>query len=785
MGANCLTQEQPKAAAIFKGRALRQIFASPDGYRAIAFAAEDPGNLPDEVQDSYEVVVRGHTPYFPGAHCTVYGAWCDSPKYGWQFQSDGRFTIKLPGLSSDLQAEYCLMHIVKSSALRLCDAQQIFNTVGLDAIDKIQRNGYSFGKIKDLARFDWEKITDDVRAALALPTLMELLIPYGLTSAEIRRICTAYGDHYLDAEADLKRNPYGLIGDSASFDTCDKIAAGSGLQANDPTRIIAGMGAVITSFCQMTGNTYMPVSGASGLIHATCRLLNHQPWQPVAADDVCAVLQSKDSARLDHIVIRSTADGPQAFTRSMDNAEQQTSLYISAMLQELPSRKRAEAAEKAVNDVCSHHSADEPDLSDEQKDAVRNALTHRVSVITGGPGTGKTTILHCIIDAYQKMYKKMYPYLKDGGRITLMAPTGKAAQRMTSAIGMPAHTIHHTLGIATEDAEVPMAKKNSLTGLIIIDEASMLSMMLMRQIMTAVSLADSMLVLVGDENQLPSVGPGRVLHELISSQAVCVSRLTQIYRQDGASLIPVNAEKIRDKDSDLTWSDDFQFVEASDDAEAAGKVCDIYKEESAANGCAETAVLCPRRVETTGGFRHECASDVLAVRLRNLVNPIRRGEHAPTANGTEFHTGDRVMQTKNCQTSVNGDTGTIMRLITYGGKIPTACSILWDGQAEETVVSLADMSTITLAYAVSVHKSQGSQYRTVIIPLPSENRSPLYTRRLLYTAVTRATEKVIIVGDKRMIRTCVEGHKPERKSLLAARLRRRMQQDDGGQMKGD
>ena len=482
-------------------------------------------------------------------------------------------------------------------------------------------------------------------------------------------------------------------------------------------------------------------------------------------------MRLQSDLRKDQIVIRSADGVPVVFPRRLDDAEMSTALKLQVLLEQTVSTR----TKKAVADTIAKYARRSADItiSDEQADAIENALTHPVSIITGGPGTGKTTIVKGIIS----VYKAMHPFAAYGERITCMAPTGKAARRLSESTGMPASTIHHALGITPETKYQTNGSFASLSGLIIVDEVSMVSMMLMSQLVDAVNSDDSILVLVGDENQLPSVGPGAVMHALIETHPdIYVSRLTKIYRQADGSTIPINAEKIKDQDSSLVWGDDFRFITETDPQKIAEKVCSVYKEEIAKTGIQETAVLCPRRIEKSGNREHVCASDALTVKLRDAVNPITDRAYI-MVNHVKLHTGDRVMQTKNSETSVNGDCGTIESLIRDAGNNVIGCRIRWDymsaGDAPDAV-DAEDMDTIVLAYAMSIHKSQGSQYKTVIIPLPEERHCPLYKRRLFYTAVTRASEKVILIGSASMISVCVSGLEEERKTLLAERLERRL-----------
>ena len=748
----------------FVGRAEQIMFINGD-FKIMRFSAVDYNSLPDEVWDASNVRVKAYNlPFIFGMTYKIYGSWQNSRSYGWQFCSSGTYILENPQ-SRDTLIGYLSSSLFKKIGVRT--AEKIVDTLGLGAIDLIMQDRTCLDKVKGLSRAKKDAIVDALIASAELSKLVTALAKYGIKTKDIMQIRLFYPDSRTALEA-IKSNPYSLLRFGIAFKVCDQIAAGLGIPADSDARLVSSLGLAARQLCSTTGNTYTSTDAVKS---AAVQILDSSRPHAVCADKLDKAMRLQSDLRKDQIVIRSADGVPVVFPRRLDDAEMSTALKLQVLLEQTVSTR----TKKAVADTIAKYARRSADItiSDEQADAIENALTHPVSIITGGPGTGKTTIVKGIIS----VYKAMHPFAAYGERITCMAPTGKAARRLSESTGMPASTIHHALGITPETKYQTNGSFASLSGLIIVDEVSMVSMMLMSQLVDAVNSDDSILVLVGDENQLPSVGPGAVMHALIETHPdIYVSRLTKIYRQADGSTIPINAEKIKDQDSSLVWGDDFRFITETDPQKIAEKVCSVYKEEIAKTGIQETAVLCPRRIEKSGNREHVCASDALTVKLRDAVNPITDRAYI-MVNHVKLHTGDRVMQTKNSETSVNGDCGTIESLIRDAGNNVIGCRIRWDymsaGDAPDAV-DAEDMDTIVLAYAMSIHKSQGSQYKTVIIPLPEERHCPLYKRRLFYTAVTRASEKVILIGSASMISVCVSGLEEERKTLLAERLERRL-----------
>ena len=401
-------------------------------------------------------------------------------------------------------------------------------------------------------------------------------------------------------------------------------------------------------------------------------------------------------------------------------------------------------------------------LSQRQAEAVEMAFRHNLSIITGGPGTGKSTILRAVVEGYRMLFPNR--------RIALAAPTGKASRRMAETTGVEdAQTLHSLLMLGGDDSG-PKKKRQLEAGLLIVDETSMVDMWLAHQLFTCLS-PDTKVLLVGDADQLESVGAGNVFQELIESGIVPVTVLDQIFRQAQDSRIAYNARFINEGNGELYYGPDFSFIPVTDQEEAAETVRRLYKEEAARVGIQRLQILSPYRKNG------EASSENLNKAIREEINPETEGKPEVIYGSRAFRLRDRVIQLKNNskmvlydrQSSIigkgvfNGDVGYVREIR------PNTVIINFDGRYAK--YPLDHLEELELSYAMTIHRAQGSEYDTVIIPLLAAHRV-LLTRNLLYTAVTRAKGKVILVGQKKALFIAVsKTRKGKRNTLLAERMR--------------
>lgn len=391
-------------------------------------------------------------------------------------------------------------------------------------------------------------------------------------------------------------------------------------------------------------------------------------------------------------------------------------------------------------------------LAPEQREAVKMGLTSKLCVITGGPGTGKTSVQRALLD----LYKKRYPEAK----IACCAPTGKAARRMEQSTGVSSCTVHRALGLIANEDGLYGDLETLDADLVLVDEVSMLDVYLAEKLFRSVS-ATARLILVGDSDQLPSVGPGAVLKEIIASNQVPVVRLDQVFRQKNGSRIAANAKLIRHGNLSLEYGPDFEFYDSTDLSVSADIIETLYLQETAKYGIDNVVLLSPYRQKT------ETGANALNHRLQDKVNPPAEGKMDAVHGQRRFRTGDKVMQIKNCEDINNGDVGYVTSIT--GTQADSVVRIdFGDGRVVDYENS--DLDMLDLGYACTVHKSQGSEFKSVIINLQCAH-SVMLVRPLIYTAITRAKEKVMIVGERRALCTAIRRVDTEQRGTkLAQRI---------------
>ena len=373
-------------------------------------------------------------------------------------------------------------------------------------------------------------------------------------------------------------------------------------------------------------------------------------------------------------------------------------------------------------------------LADMQREAVKMAVTNNISIVTGGPGTGKTTVVKVICAVYEKIFS---------GSIAFAAPTGRASRRLSESVDAEAETLHRALGLREHSEE---ANNSIEADLLVVDEVSMVDMSLAYLLFKNLK-PSTKLLLVGDHHQLPSVGAGNVLRELLQCGVIPATKLDVVHRQAMTSRINLNAHAIlQNKAAGLMYGADFEFVDAKTPDEAATHVkrlyCDYIKklrQNGQSYAADDVQILSPRRANV------RCSTDTLNKEIQDALNPAMAGKPEIVVGFKRFRLHDKVMQTKNNGEISNGDIGRIRRIVKEQNG---SCEVQIDfGGGRTAEYTADDMATIDLAYVTTIHKSQGSEYPVVIIPILNE-ASIMLQRNLIYTAITRAREKVIIVGQK-------------------------------------
>lgn len=714
----------------------------------ITYAGEEDGysvlRLKVRGRRDLVTVVGSFVSVTPGEVLRLRGAWGRHPKYGEQFRADQYETLSpdtVEGIRKYLGSGL-IKGIGPEMAKRIVKA---FGTATLEVIDSAPERLLEVGGIGPKRLEGIVKAWDDQKE---IREVMIFLKSHGVSASHATRIFKQYGKESLEI---LRENPYRPAMDVSGigFLTADKIARNLGFGHDSPLRAEAGIHYVLFQAAD-EGHVCLPrrrlLDDAGKLLEAPPEVLE-KGLEALASDGrVVVEVLPADAAR-------GLGDTQAVFLRGYHTAEAQTAArltYIASFPKRFPQAKIEEAVAAVT--------ARQPfPLTPLQVEAVRRALTDKVVVITGGPGTGKTTLVKAVCAAYARL----------GARVALAAPTGRAAKRLSETTGRDAATIHRLLEFSPAAGGFQRNEQKPLNAdCLIVDEASMLDALLAHHLLKAVD-PKTTVIFVGDVDQLPSVGAGNVLQDIIDSGAFPVVRLTEIFRQAQRSLIVVNAHRIRDGMFPVNGSSrgeklsDFYFIEKDDPEEVLAVVVE----------------LCTKRIPKRFGLDPVDDIQVLSPMHRGVVgaqrlNEVLQGALNPRGRAVEragriFRVGDKVMQLRNNYDKdvFNGDLGRIHAVDEENQEI----RVHMDGRP--VAYDFSELDEITHAYAVSVHKSQGSEYPAVVVPLVTQHYVMLQ-RNLLYTAVTRGRKLVVLVGSRKALAMAVRNDRIQKRyTLLAHRLR--------------
>ena len=750
-------EEEVKNEKTFEGRtyfdgSFMRAFKRKDGvdsdWKRHLVSSTDMDNIPPKLgqnQTSVNVFVTGvNLPEIEGQPVRYFGKWNEYRK------PDGSTNISFNADAFVLLNPDTISGIVRLLSgpmfpgIGTSTATRIAKYCGLDTFRIIEEDPLRLAKIIDQGKIGI--ITRYYAKNQAYGRLVAFLGQFGLGSQTAVKVNDHFGKNAIRL---ITENPYCLEEISGiGFTTCDKIARVLGKALDSYQRIEGCLMETLLKLCSEGGHMYVE---KNVLQSATLKRLNDGlPQGTVNAERYTEVFEQLRG--LSKIVCRANSI---VYAKSFDEAEYNTAQKLLFLLNKKIDSSKIAECEQVVDDYCEKAGIK---LHPTQREAVIRSVSNRVSIITGGPGTGKTTIISAILACYDEVF---------GGDILLMAPTGKAARRMSESTKRDASTIHSRLHLY--NAEGKKQKPEPInSGLVVVDECSMVDNFLMESLMEAIASDECHVIFVGDIDQLPSVGEGAVLGEMIKSGVIPTSRLTETFRQKGGGATIIDdAKKINTGASDLIYDETFEFVEAKDDKDACDKVMALYREEVAQRGIENVALLCPLRSTQD---RFITVADSMNEKLQSVINPHDTAKREASVYRRTFREGDRVMQWKNTEDSSNGDIGEIKCISddeNGGGKLFT---IEWEN-GNTSVLNRQGMEKIFLAYAISIHKSQGSEYQSVIIPVISAQTCELFKRNLLYTGVTRAKKKVILVGDTKAIRACISKSDTNRRNtLLAQRL---------------
>lgn len=675
-------------------------------------------------------VYRGQAPFL-GEMIRGAGEWVRHARFGQQFKLISYQPVKpssVTGMERFLSSG-AVKGIGKTMAARIVEH---FGTETMTVLESFPER---LAEVPGIGAKKAEAIGQSYSEISDLRELMLFLEENGVSGNYAAKLQAAYGD---TAITRIKADPYILAEDieGIGFKTADRIAMSLGLDLASAERIRAGMGFAL-SMAVTEGHTCIP---EEELIRKTVQLLQLEYGQVEEVFD--RMLQAD--------MIRTATVGGQClvYPEYLYRAEKEAARML-LLLRDHPDSLGKVDSEKIMADW---EKEAEITLAETQKEAIRSSLQHGVFALTGGPGTGKTTIIKGILSVLKRA----------GCRVLLAAPTGRAARRLEAAAAEKAQTVHRLLEYNVT-GEYGKNSENLLEAqAVIVDEASMLDIVLLYHLLEAIPLG-CRLILVGDVDQLPSVGAGSVLKDIIASGKMPVVRLKEVFRQAEISPIVRNAHKInRGAMPECIPDSEFAMVEEADEERAAHFITTLYEQETEKGSWQDMQVLSPMH-------KGPCGVQNLNRLLQQRINPAAPFKAEVSHPGNlVLRVGDKVMQTRNNYEKdvYNGDIGKITEI--NGNHIKVWFPDRPDG--EYVTYAEGENEELQLAYAMSVHKSQGSEYAKVVLVLVPGHYIMLQ-RNLLYTAVTRAKEKVLLVGTKAALRTAVENDRMRRRySLLAHRL---------------
>lgn len=724
-------------AEILQGSVERVTFSNEEsGYSVVKIKVPGRKELVSAVGNFVSVT--------PGEVLRMEGSWGNHPRFGEQFKVD-RYETAVPDSVHGI-GKYLGSGLIKGIGPIM--AKRIVDRFGPQTLEVIDHNPERLLEVDGIGAYRLAQITRAWEDQKDIRELMIFLRGHGVSAAYATRIFKHYGKASLEV---VRENPYRLAMDvfGIGFLTADQIAQRLGIPQDSPLRAEGGVNYVLHQATE-EGHVCVP---RSWLLEQCEKLL--QIPGPILEQAIAQQVGEQRLVRemLPEELAASFGDNQAVYLRGYHLAESQVAARLGYLESFMAMQYRGDP-EQAITWLRQKLPFT---LAPLQEEAVKKALTEKVLVITGGPGTGKTTLIRAVLAIYRQR----------GARICLAAPTGRAAKRLSEATRYPAGTIHRLLEFSPHQGGFQRNEQRPLgADLVIVDEASMLDILLMYHLLKAIP-SHATLVLVGDVDQLPAVGPGNVLLDVIRSDRFAVVRLTEIFRQARQSQIVVNAHLVREgkfprlRPSDPDRLLDFYFIEKEEPEEVLEVIVKLCRDRIPArfklDPVADIQVLTPMNRGTIGTHRLNRA-------LQEALNPQ---PEALVRGGTAYRLHDKVMQVRNNYDKevFNGDLGRIRKIDAENQEV----GVEVDGRL--VVYDFSELDELVLAYAATVHKAQGSEYPAVVFPLLTQHYVMLQ-RNLLYTAVTRARKLVIIVGSRKALAIALTNNRIQnRYTLLCERLK--------------
>lgn len=741
--------EEPEEPSFFVGQVQSDIFDSPDSFYKVLLVSVEDANFD---WDESEITVTGSFGDLRDDQTYRFeGKLVDHPKYGRQFQASSYHAnqpTSKEGIINFLSGK-------QFPGVGKKTAEKIVESLGIHAIDKINADPHILDKLK-LREAVRTSLVENLNANQGMDEIIIGLNDLGFGSNLSSAIFDRYGDETLHV---IRENPYQLVQDidGISFKRADQVAAKMNIPADDERRISAAIIQSIDDLTMASGDTY---TSAKPLLQESIRLLADGYQESIPTVKVTNQIVKMEKSGAIHY------EEKRIYPTTLYKAEWQIAENLHRLCQDQDDSQNDQQIETVLKRLPIQTGIKYDPV---QMEAIKTALTSKVMLLTGGPGTGKTTIIKGVVAAFAEINEiALDPnqYKEKALPILLAAPTGRAAKRMSEATDLPASTIHRLLGLNGREMPTELNAKDLEGSLLIVDEMSMVDTLLFKVLVQ--SIPTSMhVIFVGDKDQLPSVGPGQIFHDLLEFGDLPQIELKKIHRQSADSTIIPLAHSIREGriPGDLTVKKADRSFIACHARQVPGVVKQIIEmSEKRGYEADDLQILAPM-------YRGAAGVDRLNELSQVVYNPQSSQKQEIEFRGQTFRVGDKVLQLVNSPENnvFNGDIGRITAIENGKTKGKKNATMTIDFDGNEVNYGRLEWSQIRLAYSISIHKAQGSQFKMVILPLVHEFGRMLQ-RNLLYTAVTRAAEKLIMVGETYAFVTAINNQSVNRQTSLVERL---------------
>ena len=715
----------------------RSIFQSANGYCVFGYNTKDE-SVPVAARSTqyhrdkkiHITAVGYNLPATDAIDVDLQGKWQPS-KYGMQLIVDS-FEQMLPQDTNGIVA-YLSSGLIKGIGPET--AKAIVARFGSNTLNVMENDPEQLLAVKGIARTKLKKIIASYSETSKLRELTAYLSPYGVSMKKIVKIQETFEDNSLRV---VQSDPFQLCRIRGfGFLTVDAIARKTKVSLRNPLRY-AGAIHYCLEEARSNGHLFLP---HDELVDKCYELLNREcEGEVVPMYDVTGAVSQEVKAKQ---IYNENGRIYLSFERL---CEVKTAKRIVSMLL---SEGMPMVSDLAKQIALTESNLPHP-LAPSQREAVKLCLSHPCSIMTGGPGVGKTTTLKAILEIYHRVFPDH--------EILLAAPTGKASRRMSEQTGFPASTLHSAMGILSDEDIETNGPEFLSADFVVVDECSMVDMRLAYALFERLKPGVKLLF-VGDPDQLPAVGAGNVLREMIRSGIVPTAVLDTVFRQASNSRIALNAYAVNHNDTKLLYGDDFLMQDVQTSEDAADLVMKCFFDEVTQHGIENVQILSPFR------RRGAVCADNLNIAIREMINPKRSGVNELKCGTKVFREGDRIIQTRNCDGVSNGDVGVITRIYMDEDGEQLIDIKLLDGR--ELIYTADKMENIDLSYCISIHKSQGAEFPVVIIPILKEHYIML-RRNLLYTAISRAKAKVILIGHRQAVFTAIHKNDVDKRNTVLA-----------------